>query len=187
MKPTNKLLVLALLAGAFAPRGTLAQTAQAESARAVQASNPLKEFGDLVAGRWMSEIVFAVDLPGLGKKGDKVTGFDTWRWAVDGALLENNWLLGATSGRVTAWWDASAGQIMALEVDSGGGWAQGPIVKQRAKWVWSRAGAFTDGRRVEFLGSYSVEDNGQTLIHAGTAILEGARNEYRDVYRRVGK
>ena len=49
---------------------------------------PLKEFGDLIVGRWMSEVVWAVDYPGLGKKGEKVIGFDIWRWAADGSAIE---------------------------------------------------------------------------------------------------
>ena len=150
-----------------------------------QANTPLKELGDLIIGRWTSDVTWAVDYPGLGKKGEKVTGFDVWRWTVDGAALECDWLLGATSGRTLMWWDASAKQIRTLDIDSGGNWAQGTIAKQATKWVWATAGSFADGRRVEYQSEMTFSDSGRSRVNAGATILGGVRNEFRDTFKRV--
>ena len=158
------------------------------SGPAVKTSAPrLQELGDLLIGRWTSDVTWAVDYPGLGKKGEKVTGFDVWRWTADGAALESDWLGGATSGRTLMWWDASAKQIRTLDVDSGGNWAQGTITKQGTKWKWTTAGAFSDGRRVEYESEMTFPDIGQSRINAGATILEGVRNEFRDAFKRVAK
>lgn len=187
MKPMRKMLVAAALVGTLVSGFALAQGAPPEPTPASQSANPLKEFGDLVIGRWMSEVTWAVDYPGVGKKGDKVTGFDVWRWVADGAALECEWLLGPTSGRVLLWWDASTSQVRGLEVDSGGGWAQGTLTKHGTSWAWWRGGSLADGRRVEYQSELSFPDDGQTRTDTGATILDGARNEYRDVYRRVGR
>lgn len=152
-----------------------------------QSRAPIKEFGDLIVGRWISDVTWAVDYPGLGKKGEKVTGFDAWRWVVDGAALECDWLLGATSGRTIMWWDASTKQVRTLDVDSGGNWSGGTVVKQDAKWVWVRKGSFADGRNVEYRSETTFQDNGRTRVDAGATILGGVRNEYRDIFKRVTK
>jgi len=151
-----------------------------------QPATGLQELGDLLVGRWTSDVTWAVDYPGLGKKGEKVTGFDVWRRTVDGAALECDWLLGATCGRTVIWWDASAKQIRTLDVDSGGNWAQGTITKQGTKWVWATAGSFADGRRVEYQSETTFPDNGRSRVTAGATILDGVRNEFRDVFKRVG-
>lgn len=151
------------------------------------ASTPLKELGDLLVGRWIADVTWAVDYPGVGKKGEKVVGFDVWKWTTDGAALECDWLLGATSGRTVLWWDAAAKQIKTLDIDSGGNWAQGTLTKQGAKWVWATAGSFADGRKVEYQSEMTFSDNGAGRVNAGATILAGVRNEFRDVFKRVAK
>lgn len=151
-----------------------------------QASTALQELGDLLVGRWKSDVTWAVDYPGLGKKGEKVVGFDVWKRTADRAALECDWLLGDTCGRTLLWWDASTKQIRTLDVNSGGNWAQGTVTKQGTKWVWATAGSFADGRRVEYQSETTFADNGGSRVDAGATILEGVRNEFRDVFRRVG-
>jgi hypothetical protein len=187
MKPMKKVLVAAALVGTLVSGFALAQAAPPGPTPASQPANPLMEFGDLIVGRWMSEITWAADYPGLGKKGEQHTGFDVWSWVADGAALECDWVLGPTAGRWLVWWDPSTEQIRVLEVDSGRNWAQGTITKQGTTWMVSRQGTFADGRPVEYQFQMSFQDDGQTHIDTGVTILEGTRSEFRDVYRRVGR
>ena len=150
-----------------------------------QPTTALQELGDLLVGRWTSDVTWAVDYPGLGKKGEKVMGFDVWKRVADGAALECDCLLGATCGRTLLWWDASTKQIRTLDVNSGGNWAQGTVTKQGTKWVWATAGSFADGRRVEYQSESTFSDNARSRVDAGATILDGVRNEFRDVFTRV--
>src|SRR5262245_21406823 len=63
-------------------------TLTAQRAAAPPSNNPLKEFGDAYVGRWIAEIIWATDYPGVGKKGEKVTGYEVIRWTADGKALE---------------------------------------------------------------------------------------------------
>ena len=157
------------------------------SASAGAAIAPLKDLGDLLVGRWLADITWAVDYPGLGKKGDKVVGYELWKWSADSKALECDWLLGATTGKSFMWWDAATKQIRSLDVDSGGGGAQGTITRQGAKWVSMSAGSLADGHHVDYQSEITFPDNGQSRINAGATILNGVRNEYRDVFKRVGR
>ncbi len=150
-----------------------------------QLTTPLQELGDLLVGRWTSDVTWAVDYPGLGQKGEKVTGFDVWRRTADGRALECDWLLGATCGRTLLWWDASAQQIRTLDINSGGNWAQGTVTKRGTKWAWATAGRFADGRRVEYQSETTFADDGRSRVDAGATILDGVRNEFRDTFKRV--
>ena len=148
---------------------------------------PLKEVGNLLIGRWMSEITWAVDYPGIGKKGEKVTGYTVYRWIADGTAIECEWYAGKTTGKVLWGWDASSKQIKIFGLDSGGRWDEGTISKQGSKFVGTSAGSFMDGQRVDYKWEMTFQDDGNTLIETGATILAGVRNEFRDVFKRVAK
>jgi len=153
--------------------------------KAAQPAGPLQEVADLLLGRWLAEVTWAVDYPGLGKKGEKVSGFEISRWSVDGMAIESESFLGKTTGKALLVWDAAGKQIRYFGVDSGGGYAIGTISREGSKLVWSSAGSLADGQKVEYKGETTFTDNGHTRIDTGATILNGARNEFRDVYRRV--
>lgn len=150
-----------------------------------QAGTPLKDVGDLIVGRWMAEVTWAVDYPGIGKKGEKVTGYNVCRWIVDRTAIECEWLLGETTGKAIYWWDAASKQVKVFGLDSGGNWDEGTISKQGPKLVVASSGSFADGRRVEYKWETTFQDNGNTRINTGATILGGVRNEFRDTYKRV--
>ena len=133
----------------------------------------------------MSEITWAVDYPGLGKKGEKVTGYEICRWTIDGTAIECEVFGGKVTGKAIYWWDAASKQVRDLELDSGGNWAQGVVSRQGTKLVISASGGFADGRRVDYKREDTFQDNGNTRIATGATILKGVRNEFRDTYKRV--
>lgn len=148
---------------------------------------PLKEIGDVLVGRWTSEVVWAVDYPGLGKKGEKVMGYETMNWIIDGQALEGNWITGKTIGKFIIWWDASREQIKVLSLDSSGRTSEGTITKKGRTFIGKASGSFNDGRKVSYEWKTSLQDNGNTRIESGATILNGVRNEFRDVFKRVAK
>ena len=157
-------------------------------ATAPQTANPLKDVGDVLVGKWTGEGIYAADYPGIGKKGEKFTSTMTCRWTAGQAALaceggENS----KSTGITLYWWDAGSKQVRYAGANSGGNSDQGTIAKQGAKLVWASVGAFADGRRVEYKGETLLQDNGNTRIEVGATILGGARNEFRDTYKRVTK
>ena len=147
----------------------------------------LDELGDLLIGRWRWEINLATDYPGVGKKGDKVAGYETCRSMADRTAIECEFLFGKATETWFFWWDASSKRIKSLGLDSGGNWYEGTISKQGTKLVWMVSGSFADGRPAQVESETTFEDNGDTRVIAGATIVGGVRNEFRDVGRRVWK
>jgi len=165
---------------------TLLALALPASSGQQQENTPLQEVGDLIVGEWTGEGIWAADYPGFGKKGDRFTGTETCRWLVGQAAIGCEGAAGGSAWTSLFWWDPVAKQIMTVGVNSGGNHDKGTIMKQGAKLVWESSGSFADGQLVQFKGETIFEDNGNTKIQVGATILDGVRNEFRDIYKRVG-
>jgi hypothetical protein len=152
-----------------------------------QAGTPLKDIGDLLIGRWTGEGIYAADYPGIGKKGEKFTSTHTCRWIAGQAAIGCEGVENKNTWTAFYWWDPGSKQVKYVGVNSGSNCHEGTITKQGAKLVWASAGSFADGRRVEYKGETTFQDNGNTQIEAGATILNGVRNEFRDTYKRVPK
>ncbi len=152
-----------------------------------QSTSPLLDVGELIVGTWTGEGVWAADYPGIGKKGEKFKVTRTCRWVAGKAAIGCE---GSDNQRVWTslyWWDAAAMEIKNVGVNSGGNWAEGTISKQGTKLVWASSGAFADGRKVEYKGETTFQDNGSTYTETGVTILEGVSNEFSDTYKRVSR
>jgi hypothetical protein len=152
-----------------------------------QVGTPLQGIGDLIVGRWTGEGIYAADYPGIGKKGDKFTSTVTCRWVAGQAAVQCEGVENKTAWTTFYWYDVPSKQIKYVDANSGGNYAEGTITKQGAKLVWASAGSFADGRRVEYKGETTFQDNGNTRIEIGATILNGVRNEFQDTYKRVPK
>jgi hypothetical protein len=177
-----KRLLITIALGFAVPCLLLAQPKSAPSA-----NNPLQGLADILLGRWLGDVTFAADYPGIGKKGEKVSGYDIYRWSVDGMTIENESFFGKTTGKSLIVWDAATKQIRFFGVDSGGNYSTGTLTFQGAKLAWSSAGSLADGQKVEYKGETTFADNGNTRIEAGVTILGGVSNPFRDVYKRIVK
>lgn len=166
---------------------TLFALAISTSAQPQGKDTPLSELGDLIVGRWMIEVTWAVDYPGRGKKGEKVTGFDICDWVVDKTAIKCEGYAGETTGISLYWWDAESKSLKIVGLDSGGNWSEGTIAKTGSKLEASSSGNFADGRRVKYEWETTFANGGNTRVETGATILNGVRNEFRDVYERVGK
>ena len=56
-----------------------------------------KEFTKAVSGRWIGEITWVTDWPGLGKRGDKATGYSEIKMTEDGNAIIGRQLAGSGS------------------------------------------------------------------------------------------
>lgn len=158
-----------------------------DQAAASGANAALKEFGDHFIGRWITDITWAADLPGLGKEGERLKGYEIYRWIVDGKAVEDEWYLGPIVGKILHWWDAASRQIKIMGLDSSGRTWEGVITIQGEKFIGTAEGSLEDGQRFAYKWEVSFENNGNTQISAGVLILNGVQSEFRDVYKRVGK
>lgn len=150
-----------------------------------QNDTPLKDVGDLIIGEWSGEGIYAADYPGVGKKGERFTSAHTCAWIVDQAAIRCDGTGFATSSTSLFWWDAASKQVKNVGVNSGGNYSEGTVAKKGTKLVWESSGSFADGQRVTYKGETTFEDDGNTQISVGATILDGVRNEFRDVYKRV--
>lgn len=150
----------------------------------------LKEYGKVMVGQWEArEIVLAQDLPGVGKKGDKVSGRASCRWILDGAALAWEWQFGGVQGRGLNFWDPAAKQLKGFGVDATGTISHEVVTKEGEKLVARSEAVFPDGKRRKVTDTLTVEEGGATHIHVGSDnIVDGVpQTGYRDVWNRISK
>ncbi len=150
-----------------------------------------KEFGNLMVGRWVGDITFIADWPGQTKRqGDKVTGYTTYSWIVDGKAIESVEHAGNTVGKTLISWDGTTNQIRLSHVGSAGGTYQAVAWKSKPnKWNWRvTGGGQADGKRMGGQGSWTFKDDGNTLVLNGSVLLDGKKlPKLHDVYTRLSE
>lgn len=105
-----------------------------------------KEFCQALQGRWVGEVTWVADWPGIGNKGEKVTCYFEGRIAEDGHAITGRWYGGAGSGTGLYYFDAGAKQIKWLWINSGGALGRGILYKKDGHWVEKGSGSLADGR-----------------------------------------
>ncbi len=170
---TAMVLVLALATMAMAQQATC---------------EDFKEYIQISVGRWVGEVTWVTDWPGLGKKGDKVTCYSETRITEDGNALINKFYGGNGSGSSITVYDAAAKQIRESGVDSGGTVGTNVYFKEGGKWVEISTGSLADGRKTESKSTVAISNNGNTQIWTGTGTIGGKKvDDQHDVWRRVSK
>ena len=149
---------------------------------------PLKEFGELIVGRWIGEITLVADWPGIGKKGEKVAGHWVVRWVADKRGLEDESFTGEGTGKSIYFWDPVSKKIKNMGVDSGGTTFETEIWKEGDKWTAKSTGSLADGTKTEGTFVLIVKDGGDTIVIEGEGTVGGKPTlPLRDVYKRVSK
>ncbi len=167
---------LMLIVGA---RVGIAQQASEEEFKAYQSA---------MEGRWVGEITWIADWPGLGKKGDKVTGYASNRAAADGRASVGQFYGGNGTGRWLLVYDAGAKQIREMGFDSGGRTWTCLISRQGEHWRSQCAGSLVDGTKTEGDYMLTVSDDGNTHHWTGNTTIGGeAADPLQDVWTRVGR
>lgn len=154
-------------------------------AQAAQGQDLLKEYGDLVVGRWVGQVKLIADWPGTGKQGENVVGHLTARWIADKKGLEDEWFGGNGHGKTIYVFDPESKKIRQLGVDSGGTTSDYFIWKENGKWVFEGGGCLADGKKFKGKGTLEFTDDGNTYAAIGTFTMDGKKLlDLHDVYKR---
>lgn len=150
-----------------------------------------KEFGDKLIGRWSVDVTLIADWPGEeAKQGDKVVGYTSYKWIVDGKALEWNSVGGMTTARTVITFDATTKTIRAFNVGSAGGHWRTVIWKRNEDdWGWKLiGGGLVDGRKMGGEGSWLFDAGGKSHVIKGNVTLDGEElPQLSDVYSRLSK
>lgn len=168
----------------------LLATLSALPAMAQQATRAdFNELARALAGRWVGQVTWVADWPGLGKKGDKTTGYGENKLSEDGNSVLTRFFGGNGSGSSIIFYDSGAKQIKEVGVDSGGTVFTNIYSKVSAtKWAQTQTGSLADGKKLEGKFEAIVTDNGNTWTWSGTTMIGGVKqDDLRDVWRRVSK
>lgn len=147
-----------------------------------------KALCQVLLGRWMVDITFITDWPGVGKRGEKTTGYTENRLSEDGHVLLGRSFGGQGSSTWIMVYDAAAKQIRESGADSAGGVWTAVYFQQDGKWAQRTSGSLHDGRKYEGRYTVTLSDHGNTQKWSGPTTVEGQKaDELQDVYRRVSK
>lgn len=147
-----------------------------------------KEYCQAMAGRWVGDVTWDTDWPGMGKRGEKVTAYGEIRLAEDGHALVGRFFGGTGSWSWTALYDAVSRQIRSTGVDSGGTTWVIVFQKKDRKWLLTETGSMTDGTKYDGTYTMTFSDHGSVRSITGTTTIAGKKTDaITNVYRRVSK
>ena len=147
-----------------------------------------KEYCQAMVGRWVGEVTWVADWPGVGKRGDKVTGYSDATLSLDGHALIGRFYGGAASSAWITYYDAGAKQIRTSGMDSGGSAWVAIAYKKDGKWVSAESGSLPDGTKYEGKYTCTTSENGNKNTWTGPTTMAGKKtDEMNDVWRRVSK
>lgn len=147
-----------------------------------------KEYCQLMTGRWVGEVTWDADWPGMGKRGEKATAYGEIKPAEDGHALVGRFFGGAGSWTWTAVYDAGSRHIRSTGIDSGGTTWSVVFQKKDGKWLLTETGSMADGTKYEGKYTMTISDNGNVRSVSGTTTIPGKKADtLNNVYRRVSK
>ncbi len=139
-------------------------------------------------GRWIGEVTWITDWPGLGKKGDKVTCYWEGKIVADGNAISGVFYGGNGMETSITYFDPGTKQIKGAGVSSGGTVNNWVIFKKDGKWQWLSTGSLPDGSKSEEKNTITISNGGNTHTWTGTGTIGGEQMDpLRDVWRRVSK
>jgi hypothetical protein len=137
-----------------------------------------EEFREIFTGRWIGEVKWITDWPGLGKKGDTATCYLDIDPIEDGVALIGKFYGGSGSGTVLWVYEAGSKKIRAIAVYSGGVVDDIEYNKKDGKWIETVTGTLPDGKKVE--GTSTLSWDGKILYAKGTGTIGGEPRDPRD-------
>ncbi len=149
-----------------------------------------KEFSQAMQGRWVGEVTWITDWPGVGgRKGEKATCYCEIRTTEDGNAVLGKFLGGGGSGTWLTVYEAGSKQIKETNVTSGGTvWMTTFSKLKDGTWSGIQTGSNPDGSKIEAKLTLTITDDGDTHTWTGTTMIGGKKvDELHDVWRRVSK
>jgi hypothetical protein len=138
------------------------------------------EFRKSVAGRWIGQVKWVTDWPGIGKKGDVATCYLDISEVEGGHAMIGKFYGGSASG--TMLWAFNTGEktITGTVVYSSGLVENLTYRKEDGTWVEIGSGTLPDGRKTESKSKLTFEDEGAIMRARGTGTVDGKPNDPRD-------
>ena len=138
-------------------------------------------------GRWLGEVVWGTDLPGFGKKGDKITGYSDFRISHNGSVMQGRFNAGPGSGIGLYHYDAGKKQIQGRWVSSGGSVWNQVIYKKSGQWHEYETGSVADGRPIVMSSIRQISNDGKTHKRVGSTKIGGKlQDPLQDVWHHIG-
>lgn len=145
-----------------------------------------EELCEAMQGRWVGNVVWIADWPGMGKKGDKVKCYVENAVIEDGNAILSRFFGGSGSVTWITVYDAAAKKIKATGVSSGGTTRFGVFYKEDGKWVNTIEGSLSDGSKLKAKNFLTISDDGSKHSYNGTATIDGEPiDNLQDVWVRV--
>jgi len=145
-----------------------------------------QRYGNMMVGRWIGDVTLVADLPGFGKKGDKLIVHLSIRWISDRNGLEGEAFAGPGTGRSFLFWDPAAKRIKEYRIDSGGTTTSIEIRREDGKWLWRSCGHLRDETPFEAQGEILVSEDAKTFTYVGKGTMGGRPTvPLNDVFRKV--
>ena len=128
---------------------------------------------DLMEGRWVGDVTWLADWPGLGKRGDKSVAFLNCSRAEDGKGLAIKFFGGSGSATGLAAYDAVNKKIHHIFVVSGGYYGDQEIRVEGDQLTFVGKGSLPDGREHSTTVIRKFSDNGNQFVDTETGEIEG--------------
>lgn len=146
-----------------------------------------QEFCKLNEGAWVGEATLEMDVPGIGKKGEKATAHYDYTIIEDGfALLGKSYWPDGTNTWLVAY-DEGNKQVKTMGISPIFGIGITSLYKMNGKWHLKGNRSFPDGSKADVSLTCTYSDNGNTNTVSGRRIIDGETTEFTDVWRRMNK
>jgi hypothetical protein len=139
-----------------------------------------EEFSEMFTGRWIGQVTWVADWPGIGKKGDTATCYLDVSPIEDGNAMIGKFYGGLASGTVLWFYNAGEKRIGGTVVYSNGSVDHLTCTKENGKWIETVSGTLPDGRKTESISTMTLEDDGTILRARGKGTVGGEPTDPRD-------
>lgn len=147
-----------------------------------------REYCRANTGRWVGDVALVMDVPGFGKRGEKMTAYGEITLTEDGHVLRGQFVGGPGTWTWMAVYDPAAKQIRLSGADSGGNVWTSRVAKQGGAWSVIESGTLADGAKYEGRYTLTFSADGTRRTWSGSTIIPGRKaDEQTDVWRRVNK
>ncbi len=166
---------------------TLALLATSANAQNITRTD-FEAFRAMFMGRWIGEIRWVADWPGIGKKGDTATCYLDVNSIEDGNAMIGKFCGGTASGTVLWVYCAGEKRITGTAVYSNGAVDHLTYTKEDGMWIETVSGVLPDGRKNEARSTIMLEQDGTILRARGKGTVDGKPTDPRDdKWQRLGK
>lgn len=145
-----------------------------------------ERFCQILHGRWVGEVTWAADWPGLGKRGEKSVAFLTYAPTDDGQGMLVKFYAGSGSATGLVAYDAAGQEIRSQFVVSGGYLGSETITFSENQATISTNGSLPDGGRNKATAVRTFSEDGLSFVDEASGEIDGVPTDnVRQTFRKV--